>query len=284
MIIERNMTSKIAQAQNLSGLVDVNKSLTNDEKRPAVYKSIYRTANILKCVSNGINSVTEIANLCKLDKSTVYRLLKTLSESGLILQDPITHQYFIGPLITEIAANPFVTHENLVSCALNEMKRLSNLTGESIGLHLLIGIRCVILHEIPSTHDFAISAKKKFINHLHAGANTKVLLSQLNNKELKIAMANVVLKPLTELTITDKEQLLAQLKQIKRQGYAISYGERITGGINIAVPVNNYALPASLSILGPESRMRQKTSEFLRELIASGKQVEHNLKQIFSIE
>jgi IclR family KDG regulon transcriptional repressor len=284
MTIERNMTGKIDQAQDLNDQVDVNNSLPDDEKKPAVYKSIHRTANILKCVSNGINSVTEIANLCNLDKSTVYRLLKTLSESGLILQDPITHQYFIGPLITEIAANPFVTNENLVSCALNEMKRLSNLTSESIGLHILIGIRCVVLHEIPSTHDFAISAKKKFVEHLHAGANAKVLLSQLNSKELKIAMANMVLEPLTELTITDKDQLLAQLKQIKRQGYAISYGERITGGINIAVPINHYALPASLSILGPENRVRPKTSEFLHELVASGKQVECNLKQVFSIE
>jgi IclR family KDG regulon transcriptional repressor len=284
MTTESDLPGKIAQLRHFDDQADVTNLLPEDKRKPAVYKSVYRTANILKCVSNGVNSVTDIANLCNLDKSTVYRLLKTLNESGLILQDPITHQYFIGPLITEIASNPYVTHENLISCALNEMKRLSNLTGESIGLHVLIGIRCVILHEIPSIYDFAISAKKKIIEHLHAGANTRVLLSQLNSKELKIAMANMVLEPLTELTITDKEQLLALLKQIKRQGYAISYGERITGGINIAVPIKNYPLTASLSILGPESRIRPKTAEFLRELIASGKQVEQNLKQVFNIE
>jgi IclR family KDG regulon transcriptional repressor len=264
--------------------VSVPKLLPEDKKKPAIYKSVYRTANILQCVGNGVNSVTDIAKLCGLDKSTVYRLLKTLSESGLIMQNPITRQYFIGPLITEIAANPYITHENLVSCGLNEMKRLSHLTGESIGLHVLIGIRCVVLHEIPSVYDFAISAKKKVIEYLHAGANGKVLLSMLNNKALKIAMANTVLEPLTEITVTDKEQLLAQLKQIKRQGYAISYGERIIGAINMTVPIRNYTMPASLSLLGPESRMRAKTAEFLRELIASGKQVERNIKQLFRIE
>jgi IclR family KDG regulon transcriptional repressor len=284
MITERNTNGKVAQVQVLNNKVDVNNSLPDDEKKPAVYKSIYRTANILKCVSNGVNSVTEIADLCNLDKSTVYRLLKTLSESGLILQDPSSRQYFIGPLITEIASNPDVTHENLVSCSINEMKRLSNLTGESIGLHILIGIRCMVLYEIPSTYDFAISAKKKFVDHIHAGASTKVLLSQLNNKELKIATANMVLEPLTEVTVTDEEQLLAQLKQIRRQAYGISYGERITGAINIAVPISHYALPASLSILGPESRVRLKTAEFLSELIASGKQVEQKLEQVFDIE
>jgi IclR family KDG regulon transcriptional repressor len=284
MKIESDLAGKISQTRDFDNHMGVYNLLPADKKKPTIYKSIYRTANILRCVSNGVNSVTEIANICNLDKSTVYRLLKTQSECGLILQDTNSRQYFIGPLITEIASNPGVTHENLVSCSINEMNRLSNLTGESIGLHILIGIRCAVLHEIPSVYDFAISAKKKIIEHLHAGANTRVLLSQLDNRELKIALANLVMEPLTEHTVTDKEQLMALIKQIKRQGYALSYGERITGAINISVPVKGYIVPASLAILGPDSRIHPKTAEFLSELIAFGKQVEQNLKQVFSIE
>ena len=152
-------------------------------------------------------------------------------------------------------SNPYVTHEHLVSCASNEMRSLSGFTGESVGLNVLIGLQNVLLHEIPSTYDLQIVAKKKIANQIHAGANLKVLLSQLSNKGLKVVMANLVLEQMTEHTATDKEQLMAQLMQIRRHGYAISYSERFAGGICISVPIRNYILPTSLSILGPEIRV-----------------------------
>jgi IclR family KDG regulon transcriptional repressor len=276
--LNNNMAVKLRDIDNY---INAPKLLPDDKRKPTVYKSVYRTANILKCLSNGINSVTEIANICNLDKSTVYRLLKTLNESGLTLQDPISRLYYVGPLITEIASNPHVTHEHLIWCAINEMKRLADLTGESIALSVLIGLQAVLLYEIRSIYDFALSAKKKVIGYIYAGASGKVLLSQLSNKDLKIAINLLDIKPLTEHTITDKEQLLAQLKQIARQGFAISYGEINPGALNISVPVKNYLVPATLGMLGPETRVQPKRKEFTDELKISGNRISENLKLMY---
>jgi len=264
--------------RGIDNYINLSNILPEDKKKPAVYKSVYRTANILKCLINGINSVTEIANTCKLDKSTVFRLLKTLNESELTMQDPINRLYYIGPLITEIASNPNVTHERMVWCAITEMKRLSDITGESIGLSILVGLQAVLLYEIRSVYDMALAAKKRVNSNIHSGATGKVLLSLLNAKDQKIAVNMLELKPFTEHTVTDKEQLLAQLKQVERQGYAVTHGEMYPGAFNIAAPVKNYILPASIGILGPDSRILPKKQEFIDELVASGKKIEENLK------
>ncbi len=264
--------------------IHMQNEVVDTNKKPTAFKSVFRTANVLTCLSKGVTSVTDIASICKIHKSTVHRLLQALGEAGLTMQDPISRRYYIGPLITEIASNPYVTHEHLVSCAINEMVSLSSFTCESIGLNVLIGLQNVLLHEIPSSHDLQLIAKKKISGQIHAGANSKVLLSQLYNKELKIVMTNLAFEPITEHTVTDKQQLMAQLKQIRRQGYAISYGERISGGIAMSVPIKNYILPASISILGPESRIKPRITDFLNELIAASTRVSQNLSRVFKIK
>ena len=261
--------------------IDIQNAVMTRIKKIAAPKSVLRTASILTCLSNGVNSITDIARVCQTNKSTVHRLLQALGDTGLTLQDPINHRYYIGPLITEIASNPYVTHEHLISCSTNEMRYLSNLTGESIGLSILVGLKGVVLNEIESIYDFAITSKKRTNTSLHAGAHSKAMLSLLNSKELKVVLTNIVLEPLTEHTVTYKDQLMVQLKQVKRQGYAISYSEVNNGAACLSVPLKNYILPAALSILGPESRVRPREAEFVNELIASGNRVQHNIAEIF---
>ncbi|MBN2060660.1 MAG: IclR family transcriptional regulator [Deltaproteobacteria bacterium] len=255
-----------------------------EKEEPNILRSVYRTANILTCISNGIDSITGIANTCGLNKSIVYRLLKAMSEVRLTTRNHITRRYHIGPLISEIASNPNVAHEQLILCAINEMRYLSDYSRESIGLNVLIGLQNVLVLEIPSTYDLRIVAKKKTYGNIHAGANCKILLSQLSSKKLKTVMKNMVLDPITENTITDKEKLLSQLKLIRKQGYAVDYGERISGAVCISVPIKDYLLPATLGILGPESRVKGKINDFISKLQASSGRINDNIREVFDLK
>lgn len=247
---------------------------------PSSFKSVFRTARILNCVSQGIGSITGIAEYCQVDKASIHRLLQALCETRLIVQDPITRQYHLGTLISEITSNPIMAHNGLITCADAEMRRLADCTGETIGLSMLVGLQRLTLHVIPSSQDFRIVPKNTFVDYLYIGATARVLLSQLDNRSFKIIIANLDFKPFTENTIIYKEQLLSQVKQVKEQGYAVSYGERIPGAMDIAVPVKNYSLPVSLSILGPEIRMKPRINDFIYELTCSSDRINQSLKKI----
>jgi DNA-binding IclR family transcriptional regulator len=270
-----NHIRKLVNAGNVQNL------LVDTNRKPIALRAALRTANVLTCLSHGIATVTEIAEICKLNKATVHGLLQVLCEARIVMQDPIDHRYFIGPLMTEIASNPFVTHEHLISCALNDMLSLSALSGETVALVILVGMRSVTLHEIPSTYEIKIVGKSRIADKLHAGATGKLLLSQLNSKDLKIALANLHLEPVTEYTVTRQDQLIAQIKQIKDQGYAASFGDRIIGAINISVPIKNYVLPASVNILGPDTRIRPRMNEYIQALKTAGLNIQENIKQTF---
>ncbi len=256
----------------------VKRQNTNEDKQSS-FKAVARTAEIFRCLQRRVMTVTEIADALGIHKSTSHRLLQAMEQAGLVIRNKLNRRYYIGPLIGELVSDPDVTHEYLVACALNPMKHLSEMTGESIGLNIMIGLSCVLLYEIPSIHDLQIVAKKKVINNLHAGSGGKTLLAQLNPKELNIAISNLDFKPMTERTVTGKEELLAQIDRIREQGYAISYGERIPEAMDICIPIRNYFVPTFLGILGPENRMKPKTEEFLRSLQEAVTQIENNISE-----
>ena len=269
------------RSKSLNQTIYMNSSSGNENLEPVAFKSVFRIANILHCLSKGINSVTEIANVCNLNKSTVYRLLQSSEKAGLTMRDPFNHRYFLGPLITEIASNPYVPHEQLVLCSVRDMNSISEHSGESVALHVLTGFHnMVLVHEIPSTHDIRIVVKNRIHTGLHTGATCKALLSQLKGKMLKMVLNNLDFKPITKYSIADKEELLEQLKQVKGQGYATDFSEKMVGIMCLSVPIKNYVLPAALSILGPEDRVKPRMNDYIYRLLSGSTNIERALSQL----
>jgi len=249
-------------------------------KTPTV-KSISRAADILFCLSNGINTVTGISRQCKLNKSTVHRLLKALIESQLATRDPLNQQYYLGPLITRLSSNPQTTHNYLIMCAIKEMRQLRDIVEETVTLNLLIGIQYVRIHEIPSEHDLRVIDTYDPVGPIFIGATAKVLLSQLDEQELRVAMKAISFTRVTEHSVTNKKILIAQSRKIRKQGYAVSYGERIAGSLCISAPIKKYFYPVALSVVGPESRLRPRVNELVKEVTASTRLIEKNIADFF---
>jgi DNA-binding IclR family transcriptional regulator len=74
---------------------------------------------------------------------------------------------------------------------------------------------------------------------------------------------------------------MAQLMEIRQQGYAVSCGERIAGVICLSTPVKNYTYPAALSIIGPSQRLEPKLADLAEALKASAKRISGNIDGIF---
>jgi IclR family KDG regulon transcriptional repressor len=244
--------------------------------------SIAHAAAVLTCLSNGIHNLTDIARQCELGKSTVHRVLKLLKYSMLVVQDTVSRRYYLGPLVTRLASNPVTTHEYLVMCAIEEMKRLAQFSEETVAMDIMIGTHIFPLYEISSQHDLRVTQESRASGPVNAGASGKTLLSLLNEKRLRNAIDNIEVATATDRTVTNPELLLAQVGEIKQQGFAVSYGERIDGAICISVPIKNYSLPVVLSVVGPESRLRPKTKETISHMVVSAKRISDGITSIFS--
>ena len=147
--------------------------------------SLERATDILLCLGNGINSATEIADYCEYSISTVHRLLQSLTDLGWVIQDDTSHKYFIGSLVHKLSANLATSHRYLVLHALKEMSRLANLTQETVILGGMDQFNFLRLHDIPSPHNLRIIEASDKLKGQYLGATAKVLLSQIDDKELK---------------------------------------------------------------------------------------------------
>jgi DNA-binding IclR family transcriptional regulator len=255
--------------------------MKNDVKNgnQSTYKSISRAVKILTCLSDGMNTVTEIAQHCDLSKPTVSRLLKAIEKSNLAIRDPVHRKFYLGPLLNHLVANPKTTHLNLITLSIGEMNRLSKICGETVVLGILIGNRNIRLHMIPSIHNIRIYGENdEGPDGLKLqGAATKALLSQLDRREIIQVIHNIKSEGDNNQSEIDEKEFIQQLKQIKSQGYAISHAEKIAGGLAISIPIKGYNFPAVLSIVGIESRFKPLVPELIPEAIASANRISSNL-------
>jgi DNA-binding IclR family transcriptional regulator len=249
------------------------KYITNSSKSANVSTSLHRATDILTCLSNGINTVTDIAKYCNYSNSTVHRLLQNLKKLNWAVQDENNHQYYLGSLVTQLSSNQIAAHRYLIMQSLREMIRLSNTTEETVNLGIMLQLHYTLLHEIASQHDLRITEESKRLGPLYIGATAKVLLSQLPDAELKTTLARINFNHVTETTVTDKELLMSQLIECRQKGYCITYGERIPGAVCISAPIKNYFCPASLSIVGPENRLRERVNSVIEELKTSASRI-----------
>ena len=245
---------------------------SDKDRSQSAVQSVNRAINILSCLGDGINTLTDIAHDCNLSKSTVHRLLSALEGSHLAMQDEGSHRYYLGP--------PPTTHEYLITCAIGEMTRLWDIVEETVTLCVMVALQHVILHEIPSKHDLRVTEENRRLGSLYAGATVKVLLAQFNAEQMEAVMRHINITHITGSTVTDKAVLAAQVKEARQRGYSITYGEKIPGAMGMAVPVLHYPYPAALSFIGPVARISPRINDFLKELKESGRKISDNVADV----
>lgn len=240
-------------------------------------RSISNSANILICLSNGINSLTEIATICNLPKPTVHRLLKALEDSQFVIKDISNHRYYLGYLVHRLVSIKENAHKQLILLSINEMKHLSNLSEETVILHVMIGIQHIRLYDIPSKYDVSIPLSGDGKAPLFLGAVCRSLFSQIEDIEIEAIINRNKIGQSKKEEAVEKETLISHLKQVKQQGYAITFGELLDGSIGISAPIHNYFYPATLSILGSEYRLKPKINYIVEELKTSASHISEYL-------
>jgi len=246
--------------------------------------SIARAAEVLKCLSAGVTQLTEISRRLDVNKASVYRIMKTLQDKGMVSQDPSTRKYYLGPLIQTLAENPTAVHQIVVQLSISEMERLRNLCGETVVIQIRRGAERLILENVGSNHAIQYFPEKRYTAPIHAGAGAKILLAGMDLVQLSALLNRLELIKVGPNTITDKGELIEELERVRLQGHAVSFGEAVEGAASIAVPILNYSFPIALIILGPEDRIKENCTAILKELKVSAAVISKNIFEVTGIQ
>ena len=240
-------------------------------------RSLENVAAILKCLSGGVNKFTDICGEVNLPKSSAHRLLSAMIRSGFVLQSATNRHYYIGPLVFSLAAGSLDNHLHLIINSQDEMKRLRDVTRETVAIHVSSGGFKFCLEELESPESIRYAKGKGAVDSNFFGAAGKMLVAQLKEDDLQLLIRR---KSISKSDKESKEylrELVADLSHIREQGYAESIGERIPGAASMSVPVMNYFCPVTLSVIAPEGRFVEKRFVILKELKRSAKRISDKL-------
>jgi IclR family transcriptional regulator, KDG regulon repressor len=236
-----------------------------DEKNQGGINSILRAISILNLYRGGIKKlgITEMSKALKLPKSTIYRIVSTLEKEKWLIKDKDSEKYMLGFGILLIS-NEIRNQYDVKDIILEEMRSLSREVGETVFLSVYSNYMGICIERVEAENKIKLTSETGQVTPLHCGATGKVLLAYAPAEDIEKILEKD-LERRTENTVTDKNILLKQLEEIRRNGYVISKAECDEGALGIGAPIldKDGQLLYGLSIAGPIERFESKGTDFI---------------------
>jgi DNA-binding IclR family transcriptional regulator len=234
--------------------------MQNENKQRKTIASVIKAIDVIEHLAQSAEDlgVTEISEDLGMGVSATYHLLNTLRECGIIDQDDKTKKFKLSLKLWQIGMKAY--SKNNISVIIKPyLKKLKELTGETANLTVLDNDHIVYVAQEESDKAIKMFTKTGASAPLHCTGAGKILLAYQNEEKKNNILNNIELKKYTEFTITDKNELIKKLDEIKRQGYGFDEEERNLDVFCVGAPVFgiNGEIIGCLSISGPKSRFTE---------------------------
>jgi len=224
-------------------------------------QTIDRTMQILKSFSTEEKelSLADLHHKLKLSKSSLQRILNTLIHHGVIEKDDKKKTYqlgiellFLGQLVEK--------NSHLLSISKPHMEKLRDEFGESVSLNIINKNKRQCIGYVSGGHELTTITYVGQTSPLYAGASAKLLMAYLPTDELTELLNDIEFMQITDKTIMNREKLIQELSRVHRDGYAISYGERVKGAFSLCAPIRNRfnEVIAGVTLMIPDVRVAEK--------------------------
>lgn len=222
-------------------------------------QSVERALAILELLGNADVhlGISEIAQSSKLPPSTAHRMLATLMELGYVEQNPETSKYTLGVRILQLRG-AVIGHLTLGVHAMPVMKSLMNRVNETVHLAILNQGEVVYIERVEGlkTQGMYTRIGKRAPAHCTALGKVMLAFTPQHGWYEQVVHRNG-LRRYSPTTITTEEALLAELKHIRQNGFAVDNGETGECVRCVAGPIYDYtgSVVAALSISGPQAQV-----------------------------
>lgn len=203
-------------------------------------------------------ALTEISAKSRLAHGTVHRLLKQLSDEGLIIQDTETRKYYLGPVTYELglAAAPIF---DLRPVSRPTLEKISRETEDTVYLVMRSGLDAVCIDRVEGTYPIrTITLEIGSRRPLGVGAGGLAILSACETAECERILSGTSSHLSTYLGLNE-EGLREEIEKTKKQGYSF-IRNRVTLGvtaIGVAFKDSSRRPIGALSVGAIDSRMAE---------------------------
>ena len=201
-------------------------------------------------------SIGALAMWLELPKQTVHRIVRQLVDEGLLERAPGSDGYTAGRRLRRLSERTM--EQSLQTATVRAiLQRLVGALGETCNVGMLDGPEVIYLERVECDWPLRMQLKPGSRVPAHCTGIGKMLLASLDSRSRRRLVESLPLQTFTEQTITDPNRLLDELKNIRREGYALNNQENTTGMMGLAVPIRGHDgnAIAGLAVHAPVARL-----------------------------
>lgn len=251
------------------------------EENTAKVKSLYKALCLLDYfdASNPERSITELAEITGMLKSSVYNMLDTFQMCGFVEKNKDSGKYKLGKKILTLS-NVLYSTDQTKAIIKPYMDKVSQECQETVFLALPSGTEIIY---VEGSYPPGILYARSIVGvkaEMYCTGVGKAILAYSDEDLFQRVIAKG-LTPFTSFTLIDENELKKDIETTKSRGYAIDNMEHEYGIRCIGVPVYNNSgdLVGALSISGPSLRiMDDKLILFAEKLQGVANEVRGLLK------
>lgn len=238
------------------------------EKQKPTLQTVDRALELLDLMASSSEkmSVIEISKALNVTRTGAYNLLNSLMARNFVEKDTANNKYHIGYRFLELGAcyryqYPFVT------VAERGIYALSRKWTHQINLSIYKS-PCQVLFLVTKATESIQRTAQRVILPAYTSASGKLLMSYLPEEQLMQDISQTELRKFARQTITDKDLLLANLEEIRSNGYSVEREESNNQRGCVACPVRDISgeVIAAISMFMPLDELDSHFSQILDDI------------------
>jgi IclR family KDG regulon transcriptional repressor len=216
--------------------------------------------------------VSEISKELNYNKSTVFNMLHTLNDLG-ILEQSGGNKFQYGMQLYALGKAAGRSSE-LISTVHPYLEKINQKTKLSAFLGLRAGLRAVIIDKVDTAFDIKIYSEIGMRIPLLAGAGGRALLAQMSSAEVNAILSKNKLEEFTPNSCVNKNKYKQMIEQTRKDGITIDMEEYIEGIRGFALPLNIFKANTQVAIwaVGLKRQITEENiprySKYLRKIVA----------------
>lgn len=165
-------------------------------------------------------SVSEVVRASGYPRPTVHRIVAALVAEQLLMETGGGKGLALGVRLIQLASRSWGRSELRVIAA-NELKRLRDVTGETIHLAIPNGNSMVYIEKLESLSAVRMASRIGTSVSMHSTAVGKAYMAALDPQRFETLFQGLDLHPYTANTVTDRGLLRQKIAEVRSRGWAV---------------------------------------------------------------